>query len=81
MPNPWRPCPILSVTPAPLFMPPPPRLPPELKPHGSVYFSWGYNREYTRSDIRFKNTTIDNYDFTFVKLRQRQARFPRLLAI
>ena len=42
-------------------------LPPELKPHGSVYFSWGYNRDwYTRSDIRFKNTTTDNYDFTFV---------------
>ncbi|MDQ2770596.1 MAG: hypothetical protein M3Y54_08860, partial [Bacteroidota bacterium] len=41
-------------------------LPPELKPHGSLYFSWGYNRDwYTRSDIRFKNTTTDNYDFTF----------------
>lgn len=26
--------------------------------------SWGYNREgYSKSDIRFKNTTSDNYDF------------------
>jgi hypothetical protein len=39
-------------------------VPPELKPHGSLYFSWGYNRDwYTRSDIRFKNTTTHNYDF------------------
>lgn len=43
-------------------------IPPELKPHGSLYFSWGYNRDwYTRSDIRFKNTTTANYDFTFVQ--------------
>jgi hypothetical protein len=43
-------------------------IPPELKPHGSLYFSWGYNRDwYTRSDIRFKNTTTDNYDFTFLR--------------
>ena len=41
-------------------------LSPALRPHGSVYFSWGYNRDwYTRSDIRFKNTLTDNYDFTF----------------
>ena len=45
------------------------RLP--LGPHrGTVYASWGYNREvYTRSDIRFVNTTTDNYDFTFVDAR------------
>jgi hypothetical protein len=31
---------------------------------GTVYISWGYNREsYTNSDIHFKNTTTDNYDF------------------
>ena len=43
-------------------------IPVEFKPHGSVYFSWGYNRDwYTRSDIRFKNTTTDNYDFTFLR--------------
>ncbi|WP_236668908.1 hypothetical protein [Hymenobacter rubidus] len=48
-----------AATPAPV--------PVELKPHGSVYFSWGYNRDwYTRSDIRFKNTTTANYDFTFL---------------
>jgi len=34
--------------------------------HGSVYFSWGYNRDwYTKSDIRFRNSTSDDYDFTF----------------
>ena len=33
---------------------------------GSIYFSWGYNRDwYTRSTIRFHNNTTDNYDFTF----------------
>lgn len=43
-------------------------VPVALKPHGSLYFSWGYNRDwYTRSDIRFKNTTTDNYDFTFLR--------------
>ena len=43
-------------------------IPPEIRPHGSVYFSWGYNRDwYTRSDIRFKNTTTANYDFTFLQ--------------
>ena len=32
---------------------------------GSIYFSWGYNRDwYTRSTIRFHNNTTDNYDFT-----------------
>ncbi len=34
--------------------------------HGAIYFSWGYNRDwYTRSDIRFRNHTTDDYDFTF----------------
>ncbi len=34
---------------------------------GTFYISWGYNREgYTNSDIRFKNNTNDNYDFTIV---------------
>jgi len=34
--------------------------------HGAIYFSWGYNRDwYTRSDIRFRNHTSDDYDFTF----------------
>lgn len=43
-------------------------IPAALKPHSSLYFSWGYNRDwYTRSDIRFKNTTTANYDFTFVQ--------------
>jgi hypothetical protein len=33
---------------------------------GSLYFSWGYNRDwYTRSDIRFRNNTTDDFDFTF----------------
>lgn len=33
---------------------------------GSIYFSWGYNRDwYTGSTIHFVNTTTDNYDFTF----------------
>ena len=40
---------------------------PKQPRHGTAYVSWGYNREvYTRSDIRFVNTTTDNYDFTFV---------------
>ena len=42
----------------------------EVKPKkmkGTFYISWGYNREaYSNSDIRFKNTTTDNYDFTLV---------------
>jgi hypothetical protein len=34
--------------------------------HGTIYFSWGYNRDwYTKSDIRFRNHTTDDYDFTF----------------
>lgn len=34
------------------------------RPKGTLYVSWGYNREsYSNSDIRFKNTTTDNYDF------------------
>ena len=37
------------------------------KLHGSFYFTWGYNRDwYTRSTIHFRNTTTDNYDFTFI---------------
>jgi hypothetical protein len=36
------------------------------KLHGSFYFTWGYNRDwYTESTIHFRNTTTDNYDFTF----------------
>ncbi len=32
-----------------------------------VYLFWGYNREfYSPSTIHFKNTTTDNYDFTFI---------------
>ncbi|WP_245859681.1 hypothetical protein [Spirosoma aerolatum] len=38
------------------------------KMRGSLYFTWGYNREsYSRSTIHFRNTTTDNYDFTFIK--------------
>ena len=34
--------------------------------HGSIYISWGYNRDwYTKSDIRFRNHTTDDFDFTF----------------
>ena len=34
---------------------------------GNFYISWGYNREaYSNSDIRFRNSTNDNYDFTLV---------------
>lgn len=39
---------------------------PVVKPKnkGVFYISWGYNREsYSKSDIRFKNTRTDNYDF------------------
>lgn len=39
---------------------------------GTLYFSWGYNREaYTKSTIRFRNTTTDNYDFTFIDAKAR----------
>jgi len=56
--------PIASAPPAMPTAPAPAAV--KTRPHGSVYFSWGYNRDwYTRSDIRFKNTTTDNYDFTF----------------
>ena len=42
----------------------------KLKNKGTVYVSWGYNREvYSESDIRFKNTTTDNYDFVMVNAR------------
>jgi hypothetical protein len=37
------------------------------KVHGTFYFFWGYNRDlYTRSNINFKNTVSDNYNFTLV---------------
>ncbi|MFD2938031.1 hypothetical protein [Spirosoma flavum] len=37
---------------------------------GSFYFTWGYNRDwYTKSTIHFRNTTTDNYDFTFVNAK------------
>ncbi|AKD57751.1 hypothetical protein [Spirosoma radiotolerans] len=37
---------------------------------GSLYFTWGYNRDwYTKSTIHFRNTTTDNYDFTFIKAK------------
>lgn len=37
------------------------------KMHGAFYFNWGYNRDwYTKSTIHFRNTTTDNYDFTFI---------------
>jgi hypothetical protein len=37
------------------------------KQGGSLYFTWGYNRDwYTKSTIHFRNTTTDNYDFTFI---------------
>lgn len=37
------------------------------KQRGSFYFTWGYNRDwYTKSTIHFRNTTTDNYDFTFI---------------
>lgn len=40
------------------------------KMRGSLYLTWGYNREwYTRSTIRFRNTTTDNYDFTFINAK------------
>jgi len=36
---------------------------------GTFYFSWGYNRAwYSKSDIHFKNSKSDNYDFTLYKL-------------
>ena len=43
-------------------------VPPTAKHPGSLYLSWGYNRDwYTRSDIRFQNQRTDNYDFTLVR--------------
>ena len=39
---------------------------PATKKHGSIYLSWSYNRDwYTKSDIHFKNSISDDYDFTF----------------
>ncbi len=38
-----------------------------IKKKATFYISWGYNREaYSNSDIHFKNTTTDNYDFVLV---------------
>lgn len=35
------------------------------KGKGSLYISWGYNRDwYSRSDLHFKNSGTDDYDFT-----------------
>lgn len=59
----------IPATPAPAATPSTPAtiLPPTAKRLGSLYLSWGYNRDwYTRSDIRFQNQKTDNYDFTFV---------------
>lgn len=40
--------------------------------HGSIYFTWGYHRDaYTRSDIHFKDSQTDDYDF---KLYQAKAK-------
>ncbi len=37
------------------------------KRRATLYFAWGYNRDwYSASTIHFKNTTTDNYDFTFI---------------
>lgn len=37
---------------------------------GSFYLTWGYNRDwYTQSTIHFRNTTTDNYDFTFIRAK------------
>ncbi len=39
---------------------------PTPRDHGSVYLNWSYNRDwYTKSDIRFRNSKSDDYDFTF----------------
>lgn len=36
------------------------------KVKGTFYCAWGYNRDwYSKSTINFKNTTTDNYNFTF----------------
>ncbi len=41
-------------------------LPIRGRDHGSVYVNWSYNRDwYTKSDIRFRNSKSDDYDFTF----------------
>jgi hypothetical protein len=41
---------------------------------GEFYFSWGYNREfYSRSNIRFRNTTTDNYDFVVMNAHAHQS--------
>ena len=38
---------------------------PSKKHTGSVYFFWGYNRDwYSKSNIHFKNDASDDYDFT-----------------
>lgn len=41
-----------------------------LRKKGTLYFSWGYNRDwYTPSTIHFVNTKTDNYDFTFINAK------------
>lgn len=40
------------------------------KQKGSFYLTWGYNKDwFTRSDIHFKNTSSEAYDFTIHKVR------------
>lgn len=40
------------------------------KQPGSIYFMWGYNRDwYSASTIHFVNKTTDDYDFTFINAK------------
>jgi len=40
------------------------------KGKGTFYASWGYNLDwYSKSDIHFRNSGTDNYDFTLYKVR------------
>jgi hypothetical protein len=40
------------------------------KNSGTLYFTWGYNREaYSKSTLHLSNHTSDNYDFTMVKAK------------
>jgi hypothetical protein len=37
-----------------------------IKKKGTIYFSWGYNREYySKSDIRFQSNGFENFDFVY----------------
>jgi hypothetical protein len=37
---------------------------------GSIYLTWGYHRDaYTRSNIHFKDSQTDDYDFTFYQAK------------